>query len=55
MGAALGFALLAGAAMATYILVSRLAAPGIHPVIGAAILVHAGSNVLLAVVSRMYG
>ena len=38
MGAALLFALLAGAAMATYILVSRLAAPGIHPVIGAAII-----------------
>ena len=38
MGAALGFALLAGASMATYILVSRLAAPGIHPVIGAAVI-----------------
>ena len=38
MGAALGFALLAGASMATYILVSRLAAPGIHPVVGAAVI-----------------
>ena len=38
MGPALGFALLAGCAMATYILVSRVAAPGIHPVLGAAVI-----------------
>ena len=38
MSAALAFALLAGASMATYIVFSRLAAPGIHPAVGAAVI-----------------
>jgi len=57
VGAALGFALLAGAAMATYILVSRLAAPGIHPVIGAAIITGAAFvvNGAVLLVARVTG
>jgi drug/metabolite transporter (DMT)-like permease len=51
--AALGFALLAGVSMATYILVARLAAGGIHPVLGAAVITGAAfvvnGAVLLAV------
>jgi len=38
VSAALAFALLAGASMATYIVFSRLAAPGIHPAVGAAVI-----------------
>jgi drug/metabolite transporter (DMT)-like permease len=37
-GAALTFALLAGVAMATYTVFSRLASPGIHPALGAAVI-----------------
>jgi drug/metabolite transporter (DMT)-like permease len=36
--AALTFALLAGVAMAAYTVVSRLASPGIHPALGAAVI-----------------
>lgn len=36
--AALTFALLAGVAMATYTIFSRLASPGIHPALGAAVI-----------------
>jgi drug/metabolite transporter (DMT)-like permease len=54
VGAALVFALLAGASMATYILVSRLAAPGIHPVIGAAIITGAAFVVNGAVLLVAY-
>jgi drug/metabolite transporter (DMT)-like permease len=46
---ALAFALLAGASMATYILVSRLAAGGIHPVLGAAVITGAAFVVNAAV------
>jgi drug/metabolite transporter (DMT)-like permease len=57
VGAALGFALLAGASMATYILVSRLAAPGIHPVIGAAVITGAAFvvNGAVLVVAHLTG
>jgi drug/metabolite transporter (DMT)-like permease len=37
-GSVLGFALLAGVSMATYTIFLRLASPGIHPALGAAVI-----------------
>ena len=54
MNPALLFALLAGAAMATYIIVSRLAASGIHPALGAAIITGAAMAVNGAVALVLY-
>ena len=50
MSAALVFALLAGGAMATYIAVSRLAAAGIHPALGATVITGTAFVVNMAVV-----
>jgi drug/metabolite transporter (DMT)-like permease len=57
MSPALGFALLAGVAMATYIIFSRLAASGIHPALGAAIITGTAFvvNVVVALVARVSG
>jgi drug/metabolite transporter (DMT)-like permease len=45
------FALLAGAAMATYTVFSRLASPDIHPVLGAAVITRAAFAVNLIVLA----
>jgi drug/metabolite transporter (DMT)-like permease len=53
MSPALAFALLAGASMATYIVFSRLAAAGIHPALGAAVITGSAFVVNGAVVLAM--
>jgi uncharacterized membrane protein len=55
--AALAFALLAGGSMATYIVFSRLAASGIHPALGAAVITGAAFvvNVTVALVLKASG
>jgi uncharacterized membrane protein len=57
MSAALTFALLAGGAMATYIIFSRLAASGIHPALGAVVITGAAFvvNAIVALVTRAAG
>ena len=57
MSAALTFALLAGGAMAAYIVFSRLAAPGIHPVLGAVVITGAAFvvNGAVALATRVAG
>lgn len=57
MSAALAFALLAGVSMATYILFSRLAAPGIHPALGAVVITGAAFivNAMIVLVAKAAG
>ena len=56
-GAALTFALLAGVAMAAYTVFSRLASPGIHPALGAAVITGVALvvNAVVAVSVRIGG
>ena len=55
MSVALAFALLAGGAMATYIIFSRLAASGIHPALGAVVITGAAFVVNAGVALAMHG
>ena len=57
MTAALAFALLAGGSMATYIVFSRLAASGIHPALGAAVITGAAFvvNIIVVLVATASG
>ena len=50
----LGFAMLAGASMAAYTVFSRLAAPEIHPVLGAAVITGAAFVVNLIVLAATH-